>query len=86
MTAGPTRGFAAYETRNAAELKALTEDDVHALDAANAEAFKTNATLFQAAQQIAEDIDPTNREIRGLTPPEPPALHSEWAAAQDADG
>lgn len=85
MSDQPARGFIAYEQRDADALRALREEDVRALDAKNADAFASNAVLFQAAQQIAEDIDPTNREIRALAPPTPPALLNAWLDTRSGD-
>ena len=60
----------------------MTEDDAVGVDASNAEDAAHNAHLFSAAQHIAEDIDPANREIRNLKPPQPTPIAEAWRAAQ----
>lgn len=71
-----------YHKPQGEELMALSEEKVAELDAENARRHSENVRVFTAALKVAEEIDPTNREIRSLALPEPPSLTQAWREAK----
>ncbi|MBL8669446.1 MAG: hypothetical protein JNK11_02235 [Alphaproteobacteria bacterium] len=66
------------------QIEKMSIEDAKAADDKNRAVYSENKRFFFAAKKVAEELDPTNRQIRQIDMPPPPAdITSQVIALQE---